>query len=51
MVFMVGDPLGEELGWRGFALPAMQARLGWRAASLVLGAVWGVWYLPLFFIA
>ncbi len=51
LVSLVGGPLGEELGWRGFALPAMQGRLGWRAASLVLGAVWGVWHLPLFFIA
>ncbi len=51
LVFMVGGPLGEELGWRGFALPALQERLGWRAASLALGAVWGVWHLPLFFVA
>ena len=50
-VFLVGGPLGEELGWRGFALPAMQERLGWRSASLALGAVWGVWHLPLFFIS
>lgn len=50
LVFLVGGPLGEELGWRGFALPVMQARLGWRAASLALGVVWGVWHLPLFFI-
>ena len=51
LVFVVGGPLGEELGWRGFALPALQEQLGWRAASLGLGAVWGVWHLPLFFIA
>ena len=51
LVFLVGGPLGEELGWRGFALPALQERIGWRAASLALGAVWGVWHLPLFFIA
>lgn len=51
LVFFVGGPLGEELGWRGYALPAMQERLGWRATSLVLGAIWGVWHLPLFLIA
>ena len=51
LVFLLGGPLGEELGWRGYALPAMQQHLGWRGASLVLGAIWGVWHLPLFFVA
>jgi peptide/nickel transport system ATP-binding protein len=47
----VGGPLGEEFGWRGYLLPAIAARLGWRWAGLVVGVLWGVWYLPLFFIA
>jgi uncharacterized protein len=51
LVFLVGGPLGEEFGWRGYALPAMQGRVGWRSASLVLGGIWGVWHLPLFFVA
>ncbi len=51
LVFLVGGPLGEELGWRGFALPVMQERFGWRNASLALGVIWGVWHLPLFFVA
>lgn len=51
LVFLVGGPLGEELGWRGLALPVMLQRLGWRASSLVLGGIWGLWHLPLFFIA
>ncbi|MGL5866920.1 MAG: lysostaphin resistance A-like protein, partial [Dermatophilaceae bacterium] len=44
-------PLGEELGWRGYALPRMLAR--WRPlpVAVVLGAVWGMWHLPAFFIA
>ena len=51
LVFLVGGPMGEEFGWRGYALPAMQKQLGWRASSLLLGGIWGVWHLPLFFIA
>jgi uncharacterized protein len=51
LVFLVGGPLGEELGWRGYALPAMQERLSWRSTSLALGVIWGLWHLPLFFIA
>lgn len=50
LILLLGGPMGEEFGWRGFALPVLQDWLGWRAASLVLGLAWGVWHLPLFFI-
>jgi uncharacterized protein len=43
-----GSALGEELGWRGFALPRLQARRSALAASLVVGAVWGIYHFPLF---
>jgi membrane protease YdiL (CAAX protease family) len=50
LILLLGGPMGKEFGWRGFALPVLQDRLGWRAASLGLGLVWGAWHLPLFFI-
>jgi membrane protease YdiL (CAAX protease family) len=47
-IFLVfSGPLGEEPGWRGFALPKMLERQGALAASLLLGVLWAAWHLPL----
>ena len=51
LIFLVGGPLSEEFGCRGFALPVLQERWRWRVASLMLGVVWATWHLPLFFSA
>jgi membrane protease YdiL (CAAX protease family) len=42
--------VGEELGWRGYALPRLLAERSALAASLIVGALWGVWHLPTFFV-
>jgi len=39
--------LGEEPGWRGFALPRLQAKYGPLGATILLGSVWAIWHLPL----
>ena len=49
VVFFVGGGQ-EELGWRGFALPALQQRVSALTASLAVGVLWTIWHLPLFFL-
>jgi Type II CAAX prenyl endopeptidase Rce1-like len=44
-------PLGEELGWRGFALPELLKNRSPWLAGLMLGVIWGIWHLPAFFVA
>lgn len=39
---------GEEVGWRGFALPRIQARRTALTSALLLSVAWAVWHLPLF---
>jgi membrane protease YdiL (CAAX protease family) len=40
---------GEEIGWRGYALPRLSERFGLPMSSIVLGMIWAAWHLPLFF--
>ncbi len=43
-------PLGEELGWRGFLLPALVPRLGSVGAALAVGTLWAIWHAPLWWL-
>lgn len=43
-------PLGEELGWRGFALPRLLTRWNATTCGVILGLVWTLWHVPAFFI-
>ena len=50
-MFFLGGSFQEEFGWRGYALPRLLLTLNPLTAALVLGIIWGVWHLPLFFIS
>src|SRR5215469_11672630 len=50
--FIVSDTgaLGEEIGWRGYALPRLLRLLSPLNASIVLGLMWAIWHVPGWFI-
>lgn len=39
---------GEELGWRGYALPTLAGKIGYAWSSIIIGIIWAAWHLPLF---
>ncbi len=48
MIALLSNPW-EEVGWRGFALPRLQARHTAFTATLIVGTLWALWHLPIFF--
>lgn len=51
LVDLTSGPLGEELGWRGYAYGAIRKRHSATRASLLLGLAWGFWHLPLWLLS
>jgi membrane protease YdiL (CAAX protease family) len=41
--------LSEELGWRGYALDRVQTRWNALPSAIIVGVVWALWHLPLFY--
>jgi membrane protease YdiL (CAAX protease family) len=50
LVFILGGPLLEEPGWRGFALPRLERLHGPLVGTLILGLLWALWHLPEFLV-
>lgn len=51
LFILLFGPLPEELGWRGYVLDRLQSKRNALSSSLILGILWVIWHLPLFFIA
>jgi membrane protease YdiL (CAAX protease family) len=49
LISFMSGPWSEEFGWRGVALRPLIARFGILWGTVLLGAIWGIWHLPLFF--
>ncbi len=49
LMLILTGATGEQLGWRGFALPWLQTKMSALLSSIVLGLIWSFWHIPLWF--
>lgn len=49
-IFITSGPMGEELGWRAYALNEFQKKYSPLVSSLFIGVLWGFWHFPLWII-
>ena len=49
-ILVLGGPLGEEIGWRGYLQPQLQEKFSPMTTSFIIGAVWTLWHIPLFWL-
>ncbi|MEJ2241762.1 MAG: type II CAAX endopeptidase family protein [Candidatus Bathyarchaeota archaeon] len=47
IILVLGGPLNEEPGWRGFLVPQLQTRFNPLKTGLIIGVIWTIWHLPL----
>jgi len=50
IMLTIAAGIGEEFGWRGFLLPRLQTRHNALVSSLIVGVIWAIWHIPLFYI-
>ena len=50
LIIAVAVQIWEEGGWSGYAVPNLEKRFGALRAALILGPLWALWHLPLFFV-
>jgi membrane protease YdiL (CAAX protease family) len=50
VIAIVGGPLGEEIGWRGFLQPELLKRFNPAITSLFIASIWLLWHIPLFWL-
>ena len=50
LILVIFAGFGEEFGWRGFAMPRLQARYSALGSTLIVAGFWALWHVPKFFV-